>query len=165
MRMLDCRTARAAGRFITWCLTGLVVLVLVGCPERSPLEGVQLHPAKGKVLLVDGKPLTSGRVVFVSTKPPVTAAATIDGDGGFAFKGIPGDGLPAAEYKIRIEPGSSGGTKGSRSKMSLPFATNYLDEDFSELKATVTPDESTNNFELKLVAKSSSESTKSRGGR
>jgi hypothetical protein len=165
MQILDCLTTGAARRLTTWCLSGLIVFVAAGCTERSPLEGLKLYPAKGKVLLADGKPLTSGRVVFVSIKPPATAAADIGSDGGFAFKGIAGDGLPEAEYKIRIEPGSSVGVKATKSKSTLPFASNYLDEDYSELKATVTADESKNYFEFKLTTKSPAESSHGRGGR
>jgi hypothetical protein len=165
MRILDCFTARATWLHVPSCLTGLVVLVLAGCAERRPLEGLPLYAAKGKVLLADGKPLTGGRVIFVSTKPSVTAAATIDGDGGFAFTGAAGDGLPEAEYKVRIEPGLSVAPKGSKSKSTLPFATTYLDEDYSDLKATVTTDASKNTFEFKLGTKSSTESTPRRGGK
>jgi hypothetical protein len=165
MRILESWIKRPAPRRVTWFLTGMFVFVLAGCGDRNPLDGLPLYPAKGRVMLADGKPLSAGRVVFVSTKPSVTVAATIDSDGRFAFKGVPGDGLPEAEYKIRIEPGSSSGTKGSKSKMNLPFATSYLDEDFSELKATITPDESKNTFEFKLGTKNTKDSTQGRGGR
>ena len=101
------------------------------------------------MLLPDGKALTSGQVVFVGSKTMVTSSATIESDGSFTFKGASGDGLPEGDYKIRIEGGSgSGGKKG---KANNPFADQFLDEDTSELTATVTSDESKNNFELKLT--------------
>ena len=141
------------------------MLVVTGCGESQGTS--KLYPVKGKVLLADGKPLTSGRVAFVSTKPSITAVANIESDGGFAFKAASGDGLPEAEYKVRIEAGTASVTKGAGGKLkgSLPFATEYLDEDYSGLKAIVTTDESKNNFELKLGTKSPTESTQSRGGK
>jgi hypothetical protein len=150
---------------LAWWLSASIAVVLAGC--GGSYSAPNLYPAKGKVLLADGKPLTAGRVVFVSNKPSITAAANIEGDGGFAFKAASGDGLPEAEYKVRIESGASGGSKrpGGRLKTNLPFATEYLDEDYSDLKAIVTTDESKNNFELKLAAKSPSDSTQRRSGR
>jgi hypothetical protein len=163
MSFFDRVTARPIQRRLAW-LTSVVVVVMAGCGESH--STLKLYPVKGKVLLADGKPLTTGRVVFVSAKPSITSVANIDSDGAFAFKAASGDGLPEAEYKIRIEGGGSA-TKGPGGKLAgtLPFATQYLDEDYSELKATVTTDESKNNFELKLGAKSSAESTQRRGGR
>jgi hypothetical protein len=164
MSFFDRVSARPIMRRFGW-LMSVVVLVMAGCGESH--STLKLYPVKGKVLLADGKPLTSGRVVFVSAKPSITSVANIDSDGAFAFKAASGDGLPEAEYKIRIEAGAPTATKGSGGKLnsSLPFATEYLDEDYSGLKATVTTDESKNNFELKLGAKSPTESTQRRGGR
>jgi hypothetical protein len=164
MRFFDRVTAEPIQRRLAW-LTSVVVVFMAGCGESH--STLKLYPVKGKVLLADGKPLTSGRVVFVSAKPSITSVANIDSDGAFAFKAASGDGLPEAEYKIRIEAGTPTATKGSGGKLnsSLPFATEYLDEDYSALKATVTPDESKNNFELKLGSKSPAESTQRRGGR
>jgi hypothetical protein len=132
----------------------LSLLGLAGCGGTNPLSGATLYPVKGKVLLADGKPLTSGQVVFVATKSTITSAANIESDGAFSFKGASGAGLPEGEYRVRIEPGSSTPVvKGSRGalKANLPFDGKYLDEDGSDLKATVTPDESKNNFEFKLA--------------
>jgi hypothetical protein len=115
------------------------------------MSGKSLHPVKGKVLRADGKPLTSGRIVFVAAETTITSTATIESDGGFQFKGSSGDGLPAGEYRVRIEFGTpASGAKGTKSQADLPFPTKYLDEDTSELTATVTTDESKNNFEFKL---------------
>jgi hypothetical protein len=163
----DRKTAGPAPRKMVCVLTGALAAILAGCGERDIRQGLPLYAAKGKVLLADGKPLTAGRVVFVSAKPSITAVAKIEGDGGFAFKAASRDGLPAAEYKIRIESGASTASKGSGGKLvsSLPFATDYLDEDYSGLKATVTTDENNNNFELKLGTKSPTESTQRRGGK
>jgi hypothetical protein len=161
-------------RLAACCLCALILVNVAGCESSNPLSGQTLYPVKGKVLLRDGKPLTSGRVIFVATKSTITSTADVGSDGGFTFKGASGDGLPEGEYKIRIDAGSSGtATKGlSRGEPqgNLPFDSMFLDEDSSGLTATVTSDESKNNFELKLVPTASATQAKkgtadSRGGR
>jgi hypothetical protein len=133
-------------------LTTVVLAVTIGGCESNPIASAKLYPVKGNVMLPDGKPLTSGRVVFVASKSTITSTATIESDGSFVFKGPSGDGLPEGEYKIRIEPGSGteGKGGGGKSKENLPFDKQFLDEDGSKLTASVTNDETKNNFELKL---------------
>ncbi len=126
-----------------------VALAATGCSESNPLSSAKFYPVKGKVLLADGKPLTSGNVVFVGSKSMVTSTTAIGSDGSFEFKSASGDGLPEGEYKIKIEGASGSG--GSKKQLNLPFANQFLDEDESKLTATVTSDESKNNFELKLT--------------
>ncbi len=109
---------------------------------------MNFYPAKGKVTLPDGKPMTSGRVVFVGTKNSVTSPASIEGDGTFIFKGGAKEGLPEGPYKVRIEVGDAHAKK----KASLPFAAKFLDEDASGLAFTVTPD-GPNEFDVKLATK------------
>ena len=134
-------------RFNTWHSTVALVLALAGC-GGDPFAGLPRYAVKGKVLLDDGKPLTAGRVIFLSNAPPASAAADIGGDGSFEFKGPSGDGLPAATYRVHIAPGPAG---------KPPFASKYLDEETSGLDAPVTSDESKNNFEFKLATKDSKE--------
>jgi len=129
-----------------------VAVGLAGCGSNS-LSSMKLYPVKGKVLLADGKPLTSGRIVFVAVKSTLTSApSSIESDGTFTVKGSAGDGLPEGEYRIRIEAGESTG-KGAASKQTplLPFPAKYADEDTSDLKRTVKPEETGNNFEFKLT--------------
>jgi len=131
----------------------VVVVGLAGC-ESNPLSSMRLYPVKGKVLLADGKPLTTGRIVFVAVKSTLTSPSTIEGDGTFTVKGSTGDGLPEGEYRIRIEIDESKlPTVKVASKRigSLPFPEKYADEDTSKLTATVKPDETSNNFEFKLT--------------
>ncbi len=120
-----------------------------GCSDATnPLAGATFFPVKGKVVMADGKPLTAGRIVFAATKSTMSSTAPIESDGSFTFKSSAGDGLPEGEYKIRIEPATTGKTRGT-----MPFPGMYTDEDQSGLKATVTTDESKNSFEFKLEAK------------
>ncbi len=149
MRVSCSRAARGLRIRVAWVMTAGLVVAMGGCGEPNPLSGAKLYPVKGKVLLPDGKPLSAGQVVFVGSKTMITSSATIESDGSFAFKSASGDGLPEGDYKIRIEGGAgSGGKKG---KANNPFADQFLDEDTSELTATVTSDEAKNNFELKLT--------------
>jgi hypothetical protein len=153
MNLIDGQRENAGPRPPALLLAALLSVVAPGCGESNPLSGVKFYPVKGKVMLSDGKPLTSGRVVFVATKSTITSTADIESDGAFAFKGNSGVGLPDGEYKIRFEAGSSGSpVKGAsaRLKATAPFAMKYLDEDSSKLTAMVAPDESKNNFEFTL---------------
>jgi hypothetical protein len=135
--------------FHAWHTIVAMVLILAGCGgSGSPFAGAR-YPVKGKVLLADGKPLTSGRVVFISHAPPASAAADIGGDGAFEFKGPSGDGLPEATYKVHI----AGAAPAGKASGKPAFASKYLDEEDSGLTATVTSDESKNLFEFKLETK------------
>jgi hypothetical protein len=145
-------------------LTGMAVFVLAGCGETDPLKGLTLYPVKGRVLLADGKPLSSGNIVFVATKSTITSTTAIGPDGGFAFKNASGDGLPEGEYRVRIEVTTTN-VSGGKAKADLPFGAHYLDEDNSKLTAVVTPDESKNNIEFKLDAKNAPPATSGRGGK
>jgi hypothetical protein len=169
MSLTNCFRCVAVPRLAACFLPVFILMCLAGC-ESNPLSGLKLYPVKGKVLLPDGKPLTSGQVVFVATKSTITSTANIESDGGFTFKGASGDGLPEGEYKIRIEAGTSNTSlKGSRGapQGKLPFDGKYADEDSSPLSATVTSDESKNSFELKLVPikPEKKDTAESRGGR
>ena len=108
----------------------------------SPIFGCQgsyssapTYEVKGKVLLSNGKPLSSGLVKFVSadgTLPEVSGE--IQPDGAFAITTRnPGDGAAAGKYKVRIEPV---GRKDPR-KSRLSFPAKYVDEDSSGLQVIV----------------------------
>jgi len=143
-------------RLNAWHATVAVLLALAGCGgEGNPLSGLSRYPVKGKVLLADGKPLTSGHIVFLSNAPPASASADIGSDGSFEFKGTSGAGLPEANYKVHLTlgPTSGGVSVGRGAAAKLPFASKYLEEDTSGLTATVTTDESKNQFEFKLDTK------------
>ena len=142
-----------AGRCLRWLLTALGV-GLAGCGNSGPPSLMHLYPAKGKVLLADGKPLTAGYVRFMGTKSQVISLAPIESNGGFTFKGPSGDNaLPEDEYRVVIEPAPGAPDKRSGAKAELPFASKYTDYDASDLQAVVTTDESKNNYELKLDPK------------
>lgn len=170
MPICDTWIARPVLRFV-WCwLTGsMLFIILGGCGDPNPLRGARLYPVKGKIVLSDGKPLTAGKVVFIETKTQVTSATALESDGGFAFKNTNGDGLPVGEYRVILEPDTANApkvTRSSKAKLNLPYASKYTDEDGSDLKASVSSDESKNDFQFKLEPPSSTPSSaSSRGGR
>jgi hypothetical protein len=129
------------------CLLVVLAAGQAGC-GGSPVDRMTFYPVKGKVLLPDGKPLTSGKVVFIGTGNSLTAPTDIKSDGTFEVKGQK-DGLPEGEYRVRIDPEGVSGGAGKSRKAALPFSGKYTDEDASVLKATVKTGE--NNFEFKLT--------------
>ncbi len=164
MHTFQLPTGEVGRRLSTWFPAVSVVLVLAGCSGDG--RSLQRYAVKGKVLLVDGKPLTAGRVTFMSDAPPASAATDIGSDGAFEFKGPSGDGLPEAKYRVQIAPGLPTGNAsgGQVVPAKLAFASKYLDEDTSGLTATVTSDESKNQFEFKLETKNAT-GPASRGNR
>jgi len=163
MSLNDWSTWESFCRRGVWLLSAVVTVALAGCGERNPLSGLKVYPVKGKVILPDGKPLTSGTVTFVATKSTITSSANIESDGSFTFKGgANGDGLPEGDYKVRLDVANSSGQKSK--KGTAPFPTKYLDEDGSDLTATVKPDDS-NSIELKLTPNATKAAASTRGGR
>jgi hypothetical protein len=134
-------------------LSAAMVIGSAGCGESFRLPTT--YPVKGKVLLPDGQPLTSGRIMLISQESGLTFGGTISADGTYTVKSGTREGAPAGNYKVRIEIDETSlpqakGRKGQRSAR-LPFDNKYTDEDASQLTATVKPDESSNNFEFKLT--------------
>ncbi len=133
-----------------WLVTAVAV-ALAGCGQGSFRSGPD-YPVKGKVLLADGKPLRSGRVVFVSSETALSYAGQIGDDGEFELKQGDRVGAPAGNYKVRIEIVETSLAKGRGNTSILPFAAKYRDEDVSKLTAKVETDSATeNNFEFKLT--------------
>ncbi len=130
-----------------------LVIGSAGCGESFHLP--TCYPVKGTVLLPDGKPLASGRIMFVSKESGLTFGGTIASDGTYIVKSDSREGAPEGNYKVRVEIDEislpqAKGRKGQRSTQ-LPFASKYTDEDASQLTAAVKPDGTSNNFEFKLT--------------
>ena len=125
-----------------WSLVAAPAATAAGCGGGAPNLGSS-YPVKGKVTLPDGKPLPQVKVVFSG---PVTGSATTESDGTFAFKGDTA-GLPAGEYKVRLEILES---KGTLKRPVQQFPDRYADEDGSGLTASVKPD-GPNDFDFKLT--------------
>jgi len=129
-------------------ILGLTMLSLVGCGDPNAVSRLKIYPVKGTVLLPDGKPLTSGRVVLMHPEKSLEFEGAIGSDGSFSIKGSQGDGAPEGAYKVRIEPDSTksaDNSKGAarRKLANLPFPAKYADETTSGLTATVKPGDNT----------------------
>jgi hypothetical protein len=127
----------------TFGVTALCLVVLSGlggCSASDAVGNLTLYPVKGKVLLADGKPLTTGRVAFVSLEKGLRFSGPIGPDGSFSIGSDEKEGAPEGKYIVRIDPeAASGLAKGKPKKRSaaLPFPHKYADETTSGLTATV----------------------------
>jgi hypothetical protein len=133
---------------------------LFGCTD-SPGSISTIYPVKGQILMPDGKPLTSGTVVFVSNRGQ-EFSGKLESDGRFSLKSGLGDGAPDGEYLVRLdaEPQSaSSATRAKKGAAALPFPAKYADETTSDVKVNVKPGE--NNLEpIKLLpARAAAKST------
>jgi hypothetical protein len=148
MNETDRPGSHPARRRLAWVVGVVMAVSLAGCGDaNNPIAHATLYPVKGKVTLPDGKPLAAGKVIFKSTKTTVTNTFTLGSDGTFSKDAK--EGLPEGEYKAYLEVGDMGSPK---KRATLPFAGKYLDEDKTDLTATVKP-EGANEFDFKLTAK------------
>jgi hypothetical protein len=126
----------------------LMVIGLGGCSGTSAIEPQALYVTKGKVELADGKPLSSGKIEFVPLQAKVAETiGDINPDGSFAIKTHDldqGEGASAGDYKIRIRPGRKSLVRRGEllvvDRSRLPYNAKYLDEETSQLTATVKPE-------------------------
>jgi hypothetical protein len=120
------------------CLLPLA-LALAGCQESRSLA---TYEVKGRILLANGKPLSSGRVTFVAADGlGLAASGDIGSDGRFTLSTRdPGDGAAPGLYKIRIEPAEVKTKKRNHLAIRPGFPLKYVDEDSSGLSITVRPE-------------------------
>ncbi len=140
--------SRSRGRIVLTAALGLTMLGFGGCGDSNAPAHMTVYPVKGKVLLADGKPLTTGRVVFMLPEKALEFAGSIESDGSFSIKGNQGEGAPEGTYKVRIEPdspkpGESSAPTARRKSANLPFPAMYGDETTSALTATVKSGDNT----------------------
>ena len=138
------RTMPALARkrfFLGYWMSGLLAIAwvaLAGCNHSDSLPSLRVYQVKGKVLLADGKPLSSGWVYFVPKGDlTLTPSAEIQTDGTFSLMtGGSGEGALPGEYKVRVETPQLPQPKAkSGKKPVIPFK--YSDEDSSGLVAVV----------------------------
>ena len=132
------RQSSAAGWLIALLLAASAGLS--GCGQSDSLPKLQVYEVKGKVLLPDGKPLSSGLISFVPKGDlPITPSAEIASDGTFSLvTGGSGEGAPSGEYKVRIEAPA---IRPDPKTKKPPFPSKYTDEDSSGIVVTVLPQE------------------------
>lgn len=114
------------------------LLGLAGCGSGIP--SISAYEVKGKVLLADGKPLSSGYVFFEPRNEDAqSASGEIQPDGTFSLKTLGGKvGAAPGEYAVRLEVGNEvTAKKGQRDNM--PFPMKYTDIGTSGLTAKVEP--------------------------
>jgi hypothetical protein len=128
------RPSPKAGWFSTLVLAASAGLS--GCGQSDSLPKLQVYEVKGKVLLADGKPLSSGLISFVPKGDlPITPSAEIASDGTFSVvTGGSGEGAPLGEYKVRIETPA---IRVDPKTKKPPFPFKYTDEDSSGIVITV----------------------------
>lgn len=152
--MLRVDRVNRASRGLGWlaCAGFLVCVGVAGCGDSAGDQKTTVYPVTGKVTLPDGKPLESGRIVFVSQNGKI-ATGTVGSGGSYTLNsGISGEGAPPGEYKVRLEADESKFKqlpKTAKPGTNFPFPVKYSDEDSSQLKATVKP-EPENKIDFKL---------------
>lgn len=139
-------------RGIAWVAIGLVLCVgAAGCGDSAVDKGVKVYPVSGTVTLPDGKPLESGRIIFVS-KDGKNAVGTLGTNGAYTLtSGVSGDGAPPGEYKVKLEPDETklkATNKFAKPGANLPFPGKYSDEESSQLTATIKAEDNKLNFKL-----------------
>jgi hypothetical protein len=129
-------TVARTGRRLRPYQAGIIslALALAGCHGSTSYDWTP-YQVKGRVLLASGRPLTAGRVTFVSSDGVLpSASGDIGADGKFALSTrAPGDGAVPGRYKVRIEP-----AQGRNRRPTRPiYPLKYIDEDSSDLFITV----------------------------
>jgi hypothetical protein len=85
----------------SWRALSLALLLLgvLGC-------GPSMYPVRGKVILNDGTPVTTGMVIFESKgEKPIVARGDIKPDGSYELStNKPGDGVPPGKYRVHVTP-------------------------------------------------------------
>jgi hypothetical protein len=144
-RLSKCSARARANRWIGLAVMAGLAACFAGCGDPNTASSLKVYPVKGQVLLSDGKPLTSGRVVLVSTEKAMEFTGEVGSDGNFELKTSYGDGAPEGTYKVRIEyddPHQAPALKGKPSRRNvsnLPFSPKYTEEATSDLSVTVKP--------------------------
>jgi hypothetical protein len=144
----------------------LTSMFVAGCGSEG-LISAPAYPVKGQVLLSTGKPMTSGKVIFLPKEGKgMTAHGDIGSDGTFTLKTADDrEGAVAGVYKVRIEPDVSVAktTKGGLLEAkNLPFPVDYMDEDGDTGLIATVKAEATQLEPFRLVAESKAKSAPSR---
>jgi hypothetical protein len=145
-KLSTCSAPAIASRWIDLAMMAVWAVGFAGCGDPNAASSIKVYPVKGQVLLPDGKPLSSGRVVLVSTEKAVEFTGEVGSDGRFEIKTGYGDGAPEGTYKVRVEydDPSQAPVKGKHSRRNvskLPFAPKFTDESTSDLSVTIKPGE------------------------
>ena len=128
--------------WLAGALAWLTLPIVVGCGNQS------LMPVNGKVMHKDGKPVTSGMVIFEPVGAKISARGEIRGDGTFQLgTHTNSDGASEGEYRVLIAPPPLP-EEGKR--LRSPIAAKYQSLESTPLKFTVTRDRNKNKFNIEL---------------
>jgi hypothetical protein len=138
-------------------LAGLVLLAAAGC-TKGPPPGANYaddYPVHGKVVFPGGTPLRGGVIYFspveikAGRKVRWEGSGLVDGNGEYKINyggGGPGKGIPAGEYKVRLEPREINELPNSNSNR---IPQQYQDKSATPLTVTVQEGDNTFDFELR----------------
>ena len=130
------------------CWIGLLTIcLLAGC--GSGVEAKKTGTVSGKIT-VEGKPLTQGCVGFVSSTIGASAGGDLREDGTYTLDGP----VPVGEYRVFLTPPGLGdtppGVESEQPQQELKgVPEKYLEEETTDLTATVKEGENTFDFDLK----------------
>jgi hypothetical protein len=132
-------------------LVSVLGLVLALLGMQAGCGGVKLAPVSGRVTY-KGKPVKSGRVMFLSTNG-VSGTGEFDGDGRYQLKAAVGENTVMVESRGLGKPlaksspeGGPGYVKTAPGRLLIP--ERYFSPMNSGLKFTVQGGENTANFDL-----------------
>jgi hypothetical protein len=115
-----------------------VFLLVAGCTRHAPAPP-QAYPVQGRVLLANGTPVRSGRVVFHPRDNPagIEAFGEIQKDGSFALTTYQlNDGAVPGPYVVTVDPFSHEVNE-TRAMPATPIPRRYWDAATSDLAVEI----------------------------
>lgn len=132
-----------------WLLIGSAICSLLGCGERKTAT----YPVVIKVAYPDGAPIAQAQVVLMAVDGKTTARGTTGADGSCNLTTFePNDGAVAGTHSVIVaQPPQMGDP-------DVPYtgpriANRFSSPETSDLKVTVTEDESKNVFPITVTAR------------
>lgn len=137
-------------RLVLSCLALSAAVFISGC------GGEKLIPVSGKVTFADGKPLTSGSVMFKPDKAKGNtfsgeAIGEINSSGEYTLQSRGKPGAPAGAYKVIVT--STGPTTPDNTKVSTQSLVpqKYLTAETTPLEKTVADKAPAGTYDLQLL--------------
>jgi hypothetical protein len=130
-------------------LGGMLLIALVGCGGSSR----PTYRAGGKVVFLDGAPLTDAMVEFrsVGSEQPVVARGQVQSDGSFQLSTYrPNDGAVEGEHSALVTPLARMGHIEETKGTPMVVDSRFTQFGTSGWKFTVTPDTVKNQFVLQV---------------
>lgn len=116
-------------------LAALFVLSPLGCGSRGNSRPANVS-VSGKVTYANGKPLTTGVIVFNPLEEGEEAPqAAIQPDGSFKFSDD--GGMPPGEYRVSLAPSDQASTEGEEKPAPFTVSKKYLQASTSGWTATI----------------------------